>query len=194
MENNNVENELLIKLRGGSMTALSDLYDKYHQPLMAFVMRTAKLDVLAEDIVHDTFIRLWEKRDRLDVNMPVRPYLFTIARRLLLNTLRRLQHESAIIEELRNRVPAIMRGTDDQLDYKESESLLKEAIDKLPDRCRDVFVSCFVSGSAYRETAGKLGISENTVSNQMVKAMKMVRQYIRTKNGLTLFFYFILTI
>ncbi|WP_257670577.1 RNA polymerase sigma factor [Parapedobacter tibetensis] len=185
------ERNWIIRMQKGDTQALSEVYLHYYQRLSYFILRTAKSPALTEDVVHDTFVKVWEKRIQIDPAQSLRPYIYTIARRLLLNLLNRAGHETAILSEMRNFVSASENSTGRALDYGESEELVREALERLPDRCREVFVKCQLEGLSYKETAAQLGISENTVSNQMVKALKIVREHIRMKHGLALLLGFI---
>ena len=151
-----------------------------------FVLRTAKSSLLAEDVVHDTFIKVWENRDKIDCELPFKPYLYTIARRHLLNLLKRAQHEINIVDEMRRSVINEENSTELLLDYSESSSIFQEAIKSLPEQRREVFIRCRIQGLTYKQAAVELGISESTVNNQMVKALKSIRGFITIRSAMIL--------
>src|SRR5690606_14144621 len=130
----------VLRMQAGDMQALSEVYVYHYQRLSYFVLRTAKSPDLTADVIHDTFVRIWEHRGNLDPEQPLRPYLYTVARRTLLNLLNRAKHETQILTEMRNYVPTSENSTERALDYGESEALVHEAMEKLPSRCRAVFV------------------------------------------------------
>lgn len=182
--NNHSEKELIILLREGDANALSSLYYLYVKPLKYFVLRTAKSSLLAEDVVHDTFIKIWENRDKINAEQPFKPYLYTIARRHLLNLLKRAQHEVSIMEEMKKSSVSEENATELLIDYTESSSIFSEAINSLPEQRKEVFIRCRIQGLTYKQAAVELGISESTVNNQMVKALKTIRGFITIRTAL----------
>ncbi|WP_316817520.1 RNA polymerase sigma-70 factor [Pedobacter nyackensis] len=181
--NNYSEEKLLGLLIEGDPNALSSLYYLHVKQLKYFVMRTAKSAMLAEDVVHDTFIKVWENRVKIDSGQPFKPYLYTIARRHLLNLLKRAQHEVSIMDEIKKNVVGEENATELLIDYTESSSIFTEAINNLPEQRREVFIRCRIQGLTYKQAAIELGISESTVNNQMVKALKTIREFITIRTA-----------
>ncbi|TKC03909.1 RNA polymerase sigma factor [Pedobacter frigoris] len=181
--NNYSEKQLLGLLIEGDANALSDLYYLHVKQLKYFVQRTAKSATLTEDVVHDTFIKVWENRDKIDCEQPFKPYLYTIARRHLLNLLKRARHEVNILEEIKKSVVTEENSTELLIDYTESSSIFIEAISQLPEQRKEVFIRCRIQGLTYKQAAAELGISESTVNNQMVKAFKSIRSFITIRTA-----------
>ncbi len=181
--NNYSEEKLLHLLTEGDANALSSLYYLHVKQLKFFVLRTAKSAALTEDVVHDTFIKVWENRDKINVAQPFKPYLYTIARRHLLNLLKRAQHELSILEEMKKNVQLEACTTELLMDYTESSSIFSEAINSLPQQRKEVFIRCRIQGLTYKQAATELGISESTVNQQMVKALKSIRELITIRTA-----------
>lgn len=180
------EKKLLALLIEGDANALSSLYYLHVKQLNYFVLRTAKSTALAEDVVHDTFIKVWENREKIDCEQAFKPFLYTIARRHLLNLLKRAQHEVKIMDEFKKSTVAEENSTELLIDYEESSSIFSEAIKNLPEQRREVFIRCRIQGLTYKQAAVELGISESTVNNQMVKALKSIRGFITMRTGMLL--------
>jgi len=178
------DRELIALLQENDEGALRAIYDIHIRQLHYFVLKTAKSRELAEDVVQDVFIKVWDNRFQIDSTQPFKPYLYTIAKRHLLNLLKRIQQESGIIEEIRKYTHHIENTTDLEIDFEESNTLVNEAVSKLPRQCRAVFLKCKIQGLSYRQAAEELGITEGTVNSQMVKALKNIRAYINLKNSL----------
>ena len=178
------EKELVCLLREGHEGALRALYDIHVRKLHYFVLRTAKSRQLAEDVVQDVFIKIWESRTLVDPEQPFKTYLYTIAKRHLLNLLKRLQHESGILEEIRKSTQPAESTTELQVEYSESNLLLSEAISKLPRQCKEVFIRCKVQGLSYKQVAAEMQITEGTVNSQMVRALRSIRRYLSFNNAL----------
>ncbi|WP_443939737.1 RNA polymerase sigma factor [Pedobacter sp. MW01-1-1] len=180
------EKELIERLKQGDQEALTILYYQNIQKLKYYIQRTAKSPFLAEDIVHDTFVKLWESRKEIDSSKPFKPYLYTIAKRTLLNVLKRAQHEVTILSEIRKHATATEDTTDQNIAYNESNSLIKEAIQSLTGQPKAVFILCRLNGLTYKQAAAELGITESTVNKHMNKALTLIKEFIRYKNALAL--------
>ncbi|WP_316838108.1 RNA polymerase sigma factor [Pedobacter nutrimenti] len=180
------DQELAILLQQGDERALRALYDRHIKQLHYFILRGAKSHALTQDIVHEAFIKIWENRLVLNPNQCTKAYLYTIAKRHMLNLLKRAQHESAILEEIKRNTIPIGSCTDMEMDFKESSAIFNEAINHLPTQMQKVFLSCKIHGLSYKQTADNLGITEGTVNNQMVKALKSLKQFLTAKNVINL--------
>ena len=180
------ERELIILLQQDDEEALRPLYESHLKPLHYFILRIAKSKQLAEDVVQDVFLKIWDSRKLIDPDQPFKTFLYIIAKRHLLNMLKRVQHETFILEEIRKYTVTVEHTTDHQLEYSESNALLKEAMEKLPPQCKTIFLRCKIEGKPYKQVAAELGIAEGTVHAQMVKALKIIREYITFKNAILL--------
>jgi len=186
------EKELLLLLKENDSKALSALYYMHVKPLKYYIIKAAKSPFLTEDIVHDTFIKIWENRSQIDANQPFKPFLYTISKRLLLNLLKRGQHEKHILTEIKKYAITEEHTTELTVNYNESDTLFKEAINSLPTQCREVFVKCRLGGLSYKQVSLELGIAESTINNQMVKALKSIRKFLSLRNTAMLIFSFFL--
>jgi RNA polymerase sigma-70 factor (family 1) len=178
------ERALIELLQQNDTTALSTLYYTHVKQLKYFIQKAAKSSSLAEDIVHDTFIKIWENRMQIDLEQAFKPYLYTVARRHLLNLMKRANQELSIVEEIRKYSNSEDNSTELLVEYNESNALYTEAINSLPAQCREVFLRCKVQGQTYKQAAKDLGIAESTVNNQMTKALKSIREFINLRNSM----------
>lgn len=180
------EREYVIRLQSGDRAAFSALYYLHVAKLKLFIQRTAKSPYLTEDVLHDTFVKVWEMREQIDPDRSFMNLLFTIAKNNLLNMLRRAQHESNIISEMAKFAAISDSATDDVIGFNESNTILGEAIDQLSGNVKEVFVLCRMQGMSYKQVAELLGISTSTVNKHMNKALKLVREYVTAKNLLAI--------
>jgi len=176
------EKKLLLLLKSNDRKAFSTLYHSYVTPLRHFIIRIAKSPELTDDIIHDTFIKVWEYRSNINADLPFKTLLFTIGKRVLLNVFKRAQHEQLILEQIKKHAVIYHNDTDETINFNESNLLLHEAINQLPKQCREVFIKCRLEGASYKEISAELGIAESTINNQMVKALKFIRKYLTVKN------------
>ena len=185
------EHLLLTRLKSGDQESLSTLYYLYSDQLIYYVHRAAKSPFLAEDVVHDTFLKVWQNRDQLDTSKPIRPYLFVIAKRTLLNFLRRARHEGQIISEIKKYALEEDHSTQRLLEYNESNRLINQAIDNLSGQVKRTFLCCRVEGMSYKQAAELLQITESTVNKHMSKALHLIREYLKIRTGKTFILFFI---
>lgn len=174
--------ELILRLKEGDTEAFAALYYQHIHQLKLFVQRTAKSPFLTEDIVHDTFVKIWEIRKEIDPEKSFKAFLFTVARNSLLNFLRRAQHESGIISEMAKFAETNDSSTEHTIGFNESSAIVEEAIQQLTGKVKDVFVLCRIQGMTYKQAADTLGLSPGTVNKHMHKALKLIRAYIVAKN------------
>jgi RNA polymerase sigma-70 factor (family 1) len=190
LDRDDKEQQMLIRLKSGHEDAFSALYSLYSAKLLYYIQRTTKSPYLAEDVVHDTFLKLWQHRDQIDPLKPIQPYLFVIAKRTLLDLLKRARHETEIISEIKRYTFEEDHSTELLLAYNESNLLINEAIAELSAQVRKTFTLCRIQGMSYKQAAETLEITESTVNKHMSKALQMVRQYVskHTDKLFTLFF------
>lgn len=164
-------------IRHGDENALEVLFNEYHGPLCGFAYRFVRSRAVAEELVQEVFLYLWEHRSELEIGDPKR-YLFTAVRNAATSYLRH-QHVTdrgeADTIALFSKSPATPER---DLRVTELASALQRAIARLPERCRLVFTLSREEGMAHKEIADVLGISVKTVENQMVHAYKALRQYL----------------
>jgi RNA polymerase sigma-70 factor (ECF subfamily) len=152
------------------------LYDGFHHDLYKFAQNVVKSQALAEDIVQDTFIKVWDKRAQLAPELSIKSYLFTICRNLCLDTLQKAATQEPLRSEIIDNYEATIEDNDLDL---QNEALLHRAIASLPAQRRLVFEKAKFENLSYDQIAAELGISKGTVSDHLVKAMRAVRDYLK---------------
>lgn len=158
------------------------VFEEYYNSLCNYAFNYVKELSSSEDIVQEVFVRIWEKRQDIIASETLRFYLFTAVRN---NCLTHLQKEKkAAIVELNDYDAAEEQKTfseemKPETDYK---AQLTSAMDQLPPKCREVFVLSRISKQSYKEIATTLDISVKTVENQMGKALKVIRGFLKENN------------
>ena len=169
------------------------IYKLYYPKLFGFARNYIPADEDAENIVQDVFLTLWEKRSEFEISYTLTSWLFTLIKNKCLNFLRHKlieeEYKIQMQEELSFKLYSL-----ESLDYsfqseKELEERIRQAVDSLPERCREIFVKSRIVGKKYKEISDELGISINTVENQMVTALKKLR--ILLKDFLPLFLFLV---
>ena len=164
--------------------SFSELYLMYYPKLVRFAKEFVVLEEDAENITQDVFTDLWERRDAIEHIENVNAYLFRLVRNRCLDYLKHKVFEQKYAEnvqasfeiELNLKLQSLDRfDVSDISEGNETERLVRDAINSLPKRCRDIFLLSRMKGLKYREISEKLGISVNTVECQMGIALKKLR-------------------
>ena len=129
----------------------------------------------AKEVVQESFIALWEKRDNIDLSRSVKSYLSTSVRNKCLNYLRDNQKFNKDLLDMEDLDSGLDNMHHDQLVENELREKIDTAIEKLPVKCKEVFLLNRMKQMKYQQIADKLGISVKTVEAQMSKALKHMR-------------------
>ncbi len=152
------------------------LFKTYFVPLSAYARKFIHDIDTVKEIVHDVFIRLWEKRDTIDTNKSIKSYLYTSVHNRCLNYIRDNKKFDKENIDMANISANTNKEETDKLVEAELESKIKNAIDSLPERCKEIFVLNRFDELKYKEVAVKLNISVKTVEAQMSKALKILKE------------------
>ena len=170
------DGELLRRLRAGDERALEIVFRAHYSGMASFVQRFVRSPDVAEELVQDLFLKLWTKREQLSEIETFRTYLYRAARNQALNWLRRQKLERRWQDEHAGEEEAITTETaDEDASEHEGAAAVRSAIDRLPPRCREVFLLSRDGGLTYAEIARTLDISVKTVETQMGRALKSLR-------------------
>jgi len=169
------ERELLARVRDGDERAFDAIFREHYAPLVRCAEAMLHRRDVAEEIVQDVLLALWQRRGSLVVEDSLRAYLFRATRNRALNHLRHVaierkaEPELSAVEPPDAVAPSAMIGD-------EMNAAVRSAIGALPPRCREVFELSRVGGLRYAEIAVTLGISVKTVEAQMGKALRVLRE------------------
>jgi RNA polymerase sigma-70 factor (family 1) len=179
---NTEQNELLTKLRDGDALAFAEIYNQYRSKIYLYACHLCKSTDLAEEIVQEVFIRIWQKREQINTGLNFGAYIKKITLNHVLNHLKKVAREKALQEELFTYITIIKNSTEDNLLEKELLKTYHEAIEQLPTQKKLIYQMSRDQDMSHDEIAQELAISKNTVKNHMVEATKFIRNYVN-KNG-----------
>lgn len=171
------EQNQLIKLKSGEQAAFDYFYKTYSLMVYRKLLKLVKVDLMAEEILQQIFVKLWEKRHLIDTSQPLKGYLLQIAQNMVIDFYRRLAREQRLQTELKYHFTEVSDITEADIIYKETNQLLHQAIAQLPDQQKTVFRLSKLEGKSYSEISELLGISTSTINGHVVRATKNVKAY-----------------
>jgi len=180
------DRDTLGRLARGEAGAFAALFRRYYDALCSFAQGLVESADDAEEVVSEVFARLWETRERLDVRVSLKSYLYAATRNVALNFLRRLGTEERTLGRASQvgALPGVLSPADDEASDVQTREL-REAVDaaiaSLPPRRREIFLLHRLHGLTYAEIAAALDITPKTVENHIGLALKDLR------NSLTVF-------
>jgi len=147
------------------------------EELLWFAMGFLKNKEIAEEIVSDVYVNIWNNRTHLEKIINLKSYLFICVRNGCLSHLRKVKNEKIICIDSVNEYRFLpVEGPEDSLIEKEIIEQIYAAIETLPCKCKLAFTLAKINGLKYREIAEVLGITEKTVNNHLVLAVKKITE------------------
>lgn len=158
--------------------ALHQLMVRYWQPVVAYTRRILGDPDAAADIAQQTFIRLWQARGRWTPSGSVSAFIFRIARNAASNELRARRSRSQVCESSSHDPVSTPWTPLELLEEKELRAAFQAALGRLPPRRKEVYLLARDRGLSYHEISAIMGISPQTVANQMTSAVADLRRHL----------------
>ena len=177
------EKELLHQLKAGDQKAFGVLYQQYSNRIYSHLLRLTQAEHLADELLQDTFVILWEKRHTINPDLSIKSWLYKVAANEVSQFYRKLARDKKLQEYVILSFTEAYSHTEEDIYAKESKALLNNAIAQLSPQRQQAFTLCKIEGRSYEETAKIMGIAPSTVSNHLVKASDSIRQYIFRSKG-----------
>jgi len=176
------EKLLLIQLRNGHERAFNYFYERHSLIIYRKIKKMVKVDTLADELMQDVFVRLWDKRHLIDPEKSLRAYLFLIAQNMVYDFYRKLGREERLQSEVSAAFSETYQHTEEEVILKETTAILNEAIEHLPAQQRLVFRMCKLEGKSYQQVSEELGISTSTINQHIVRATKSIKDFMFNYN------------
>lgn len=173
-----VEKRLLEEMQQGRIAAFNQLYSQYAPILYQRLLRLLKNPDSVEEILQEVFLKIWNKHEEIVPEKGFKTFIYRMADNMAIDLFRKIGRDKALQLELWAASISFYLHTEEKLLNKEKVRIVHEAIQSLPPKRRDILVQCKLEDKSYKEVAEKMGISVSTVSNQLVSAMKDVKEYI----------------
>jgi RNA polymerase sigma-70 factor (ECF subfamily) len=174
----------------GDKEAFRQLFHSYNKMLQPFVVKLTRSKEAAEEVMQEVFLKLWLNRAKLaEVKQP-KAYIVRIVSNESIDYLRAQARDYRLFEEIRPLLVVESPSVEQSLFYRETQVLLHEAVERLPVACRQIYRMSREQYKRIPEIATELNLSDSTVKNQLVKALRSIRLYLGNIAPLLLAFLF----
>ncbi len=164
------------RIRGGDIRQFESLFRSSYVSLVRYAQSLIKDRDTSEEIVQDLFVKLWQEKAKINIESSLNGYLFRSVHNRCLHY---IDHKKVVLRhagEMSLSTPDGPQTPSDILDYKELQAKVARVIEKLPERCGEIFYMSRFEGLKYSEIAERLSISVKTVESNMGKALKEFRR------------------
>ncbi|MBI4419129.1 MAG: RNA polymerase sigma-70 factor, partial [Ignavibacteriales bacterium] len=161
------DRNIAARLRDGDPGAFDVMIREHGPGMCRFILSQIHSAELAEELVQDIFLNIWERRAEFNPRTSLKSYLFTAARNKAIDHIRHERVKQEYREEVGLRGEHVSTTPDEILAGEELEEAIRRVVQELPDRCRLIFSLQREEGMSYAEIARVLGISQKTVETQM---------------------------
>ncbi len=163
-----------------------ETYFTYYPKLVRFATEFVVLKEDAENITQDVFMDLWERQDSLDHVENMNAYIFRLVKNRCLDHLKHKLSEEKYAATMQDdfefglKQQSLDRLNADIVSMENLENQIMAAINSLPEKCNEIFILSRFEGLKYKEISERLGISVNTVENQMSIALRKLKSKLKT--------------
>ena len=180
------DGRLIIRLRGGDVEALGELYQKYKPRVFRTALAITKDRGVAEDILQETFLRLFVHADRIKTDVPLGPWLYRVAVNLSYSWVQRRHRFIGALEGILERFAAPLGVLPERLvERSEAQETIQRAIMNLPLGHRVVVVLFYLEGLSLKEIAQVLEIPEGTVKSRLHYARESLKKLLAERRSVS---------
>lgn len=171
------DTQLIQLLASDDQRAFDTLYERYFNQLFNYAYEKTGDRFLAQEVVQELFINLWQYRGRLSITNAVKAYIFTSAKHLIIDQYRRESSRIRHADTFFSRQTLSSNQTEEQVSVNELQQTYANFLDQLPEKCRQVF-TLSRQGFTNHEIGQQVGIAEKTVEQHITKALRLLRQHL----------------
>lgn len=166
---------LLQRIKKGDLKAFEEVYKAYYEKLGHFLLNYSQDQAKIEDVVQDTFITLWRKRKNINIQTSLNSYLYRMAYNKLMDVYRASERTDSFLNEYYH--TAVLRAEKKKEDEEsERKQKLRECLQTLPKRCKEVFTKSKFTGVSNQELADELEVSIKTIEKHITQGYKLLKK------------------
>lgn len=173
-----IDNLLIEKLKSDDQNAFEEIYNCYGPQLINYACARLSSIEEARDLVQDVFVRLYERRAVLNIEVSIRAYLFAALKYKLIDHIRKNANKKFYEEMLGSLKAESSEAVFDHMVYNNLTAIVNEEVDRLPQRVKETFILSRRRHMSVPEIASEMKVSEQTVKNQLSTAIKKLRYVI----------------
>ena len=181
--------DLVLSLRKGDANAYAYLVDTYNHKLCLYANSLLNDISISEDVVQNVFIKVWERRSNLNADYSIKSYLYKSVYNSCINEYKRNQSVTALEKKYIEELESVIEEKDDEA-FEKLISQVKEAIQELPPKCKQVFLLSKKEGLTNIEISEYLNISKNTIERHINIAFSKIRENVGSNTDIILFLLF----
>lgn len=174
-----VEKAMILRLKAGDQSAFSSIFSAFYKDLVLFAMRYTKDLSSAEEIVQDTFVRLWEDHESVNISISIKSYLLKTIQNKFIDWCRHNKIRQTHFDFILGGTLQSESDTDGYLLRDELQAQIDDALAELPEEVSSAFRMNRYKGLKYTEIADLLGVSVRTIEVRIGKALHLLRDHLK---------------
>ncbi len=183
--------KIIAELSRDNEASLKELFNYYYPRLYNFSRSFLKIEDGIDDILQEVFVKIWQKRKKINSAATFNSLIFTITRNLLLNELRsRLNNEN-----LKDRIQGLSLAKEyssmEQIEYSDLKGKVDKLVSELPARQKEIFILSRTEGLSHKEIAEKLGIKTKTVEYHITQSVRYLKEKLREMGIMSLLYFYL---
>lgn len=171
------EKEIMIEVSKGNEVAFEKIYQFLSERIYCKLYRLLKSQVIAEEILQDVFLTVWNNRSKLKLEKSFCSYIFCIATNKCYDYFRTVKRNKKLLRDL-NFWLTYSNSTEQELTEENSCEMLYNVIELLPPKRKLIFKLCKIEGKSYEQISLQLGVSFSTISDHIVKSNIFIKSHI----------------
>lgn len=171
-------NDLLVRLKQGDRLVYEKIYFTYSKELLLAAYKKTGDKIIAEELVQNIFISLWEKRQEAQISN-LQAYLFGALKLSVINHIRSLVMENKYMEYQTLTYSENHQDTANLVDLHDLSSIIEEGINSLPEKTQEVFRLSRYQHQSTKDISTGLNISEKAVEYHITRSIKRIKEYIK---------------
>lgn len=191
LNSNSDQSKLLYELSQGNELAFTKLYNEYKNVVFSTALKITKSRMLAEEVVQDVFLKIWQNHENLAEITNIENYLFIISRNHIFDMIKKIARDTSLVVDS-NYKNTSTNDTEDAIKDDQYNIILNQIVDQLPPQQQKIYKMAKWDGLSHQKIGEDLGISTETVKKHMAQALKFVRTKISPYMNMfmTLFLFF----
>ena len=172
------ESQIISLLTKGNEAAFDELYHSYSKRLLGHLIKLVKSESIAAELLQDTFLKIWDKRELIDPERSFRSYLFRIAENIVYDFFRKAARNKKLEAALIKSYDDSYSHIEESISIAENKKLVDSLLESLSGKRRQVFQMIKIEERSYEEVGELLHVSPSTINDHVVKATKAIRKNI----------------